>query len=233
MDKVTPASDSERRILKRVPAELKVEYKYDSTVSQGLTGDISEGGIFLQSDKPAMVGSKIYLRLQVKNGTPPIKIIGNVRRTVEPGETGKPGMGIKFDIIYADDVTQMKNFINEYLGISVPDSGISQVAGTRSFKHVMDPGPASKTAPKPGAAAQLGSKAAAGGSTKSSAKAVARPPARRRTPEEEDRRALRKLDFSYSSWVAGRVLQIGLFAAVPVALYLTVKWILGLLDKIQ
>lgn len=213
MDKVTPPSDADRRTLARVPAGLKVEYKYDSSVFQGMTADISEGGIFLLSDRPALVDTKIYLRISLPEAKAPIKIIGIVRRKVEPYEGEKPGMGIKFEVIYAEDISQMKRFISTYLGLSVPDGAISQVAGTRTFKHVMPPEPGRKaTGPAPAA-----SKAGA---------------VQRRRPERDDRRALKKLDFSYSSWLAQRAFKIILIAAAAAGLYFGGSWILELISKI-
>jgi len=192
MDRITEASDANRRVLPRIPAGLKVDYKYGSHVAQGMTADISEGGIFLLSNQPASPGTKIYIHLHLKNGTPPMKIIGHVRRSVESSQAAQPGMGISFEVIYANDSQQLKDFVGQTLGIKVTESSVAAVKGTGAFKHVIDPPP---VRPKPG--------------VRPDAKAVSPAPApakRRHTPEQKDRYNLKQLDFHDNSWMKRRLI---------------------------
>lgn len=211
MDKVTQPSDSNRRTLQRVPAGLRVNYKYDSHMAEGLTADISEGGIFLLSDKPALPGTKIYLHLHLKSDKPPMKIIGHVRRKVDPNGPKPSGMGISFEVIYADDIQQLKSFVGETLGVPVTESNIAPVKGTGAFKHVIDPPPVRPKAPQTANA-------------KTPQVASAR---KARTPEERDRYNLKQLDFDDSSWMKRKVLIWVISAVVPVVLYLVIRILLS------
>ncbi len=192
MDRVTESSDANRRVLPRIPAGLKVDYKYGTHVAQGMTADISEGGIFLISDSPATAGTKIYIHLHLTGGKPPMKIIGHVRRTVDPAPSVQPGMGISFEVIYANDSQQLKDFVGQTLGIKVTESNVAAVKGTGAFKHVIDPPP---VRPRPGAPA--------GAKPAPSAPAAAK---RKLTPEQKDRYNLKQLDFHDSSWMKRRLI---------------------------
>ncbi len=205
----------EQRKLGRSPVALKVEYKFDSTIRQSLTRDLSEGGMFLVTDKPAVVGTKVYLRVETRPGLPLIKIIGTVRRKVEAAETASPGMGIEFEVIYAQDSQALKSFLNEQMGRSVADSAIHAVAQTKTYKHVLKNG--ARAEPPPPATAKK-------------AATARRPPARKQKSEDEI--ALARLNFSYNKWVLERVLKFAGGALVPVGLYLLVKFILKLADQI-
>lgn len=214
MDRFTPSSDSERRVVQRVPAALKVEYKFDSNVAQSVTADISESGIFLVTAKPALAGTKVYLRLEVKPGTPPIKIIGIVRRKVDEDQARPPGMGIQFEVVYAHDINQLRGFVNETLGLKVPDAEMAPVSGGKAYKHVM-PG-AAKAAGKPPPAMSKGAK----------------PAQTRKKVRDEDREALRKLNFSYDTWMLQRVLKYALYVAIPVGIFFGVRAVISALNSL-
>ena len=102
----------------RARAKIRVEYQFGATSGAGYTNDVSEGGLFLETDAPAPEGSRIYLRLFVpgERSNQPLKMIGIVRRQRESPEPGTPnGMGIRFEVAYTRARECLGGFIGEAL----------------------------------------------------------------------------------------------------------------------
>ncbi len=100
---MTSESDESRRGGSRKPIELKVEYKRLNAFFADYTRNISNGGTFIQTEKPLPIGTEFVFRLQVPKLEEPLSIAGQVRWINEPGseEEEGPGMGIRF--IYKQD----------------------------------------------------------------------------------------------------------------------------------
>ncbi len=96
-------SDESRREGGRKPIELKVEYKRLNAFFADYTRNISNGGTFIQTEKPLPIGTEFVFKLQVPKLDEPLSIEGQVRWINEAGsdEPDGPGMGIRF--IYNED----------------------------------------------------------------------------------------------------------------------------------
>jgi len=112
---------SEKRQHRRAPAAFNVEYKIGDTIGNCVATDISQNGIFLNISPPPTIGSRIYLSfiLPGYSKLPPLKIIGKVVRIVNKGEGQLPGVGVEFDIIYAESRETIRSFIRKILGPTV------------------------------------------------------------------------------------------------------------------
>jgi uncharacterized protein (TIGR02266 family) len=92
--------EPQREYLNLTAAALKVKYKYSSTdefIRQS-SNDISFFGIFVKTKTPLNEGVPLKLDLQLKDGSPVIRGLGQVvwRREVAQSEGYPAGMGIKF-----------------------------------------------------------------------------------------------------------------------------------------
>ncbi|MCP4449378.1 MAG: TIGR02266 family protein [Myxococcales bacterium] len=95
-------SDESRRGGSRKPIELKVEYKRLNAFFADYTRNISNGGTFIQTEKPLPIGTEFVFKLQVPRLEEPLSIEGQVRWINKAGsEEDAPGMGIRF--IYKQD----------------------------------------------------------------------------------------------------------------------------------
>ena len=102
----------ERRKHLRVELNLLVQYRFD-TFDEFLSeyaGDISAGGIFIETDRPRPVGTMIYLQFALRDGTQLIEGLGRVVRVVPPGNP-QPGMGVEFENLD----TQSQDLILEHI----------------------------------------------------------------------------------------------------------------------
>jgi Tfp pilus assembly protein PilZ len=118
-----PLVSVESREHPRARARIQVAYHHGATTGIGLSGDISEGGLFLECDRPAQVGARVYLRLHLPGTTrrEPLKVIGTVTRSVDrPGVAGArgsraPGMGIRFEVAYSRTREVLNDFVSNLL----------------------------------------------------------------------------------------------------------------------
>lgn len=86
----------------RYEASLKVTFKNEKQFVHEYAKNISKGGIFVATEKPLPVRSRVELVFSLPNSPTPVKVIGEVVHVVAP-ETAKlmnggkwPGMGIQF-----------------------------------------------------------------------------------------------------------------------------------------
>ncbi len=86
----------------RVPVVVTVQYRFDERqdFKSGDGTDLSTSGVFVHTDQPRRVGSMVYLRLALGEGSRLAEGFGRVAR-VGQGVTGQQGMGIQF--IHLDD----------------------------------------------------------------------------------------------------------------------------------
>lgn len=90
----------EKRSSVRFPIRLAVQYGKDNPITyNGFILNMSEGGIYIQTDDPLPVGSEILIRLFIP---PQIKLLGEIVGKVAWVNTGNltplpKGMGVKFE----------------------------------------------------------------------------------------------------------------------------------------
>jgi type IV pilus assembly protein PilZ len=86
----------------RYNTTIQITFKSQEHFSQEYTKDISKGGIFVATEKPLPLNSKVELQLSLPNLSRDVKIIGEVVHNVSPeqskgtGGNKVAGMGIQF-----------------------------------------------------------------------------------------------------------------------------------------
>lgn len=112
---------NEKRQHRRAPTSFSVEYKVNNTIGRCIATDISQSGMFLNISPPPEIGSRIYLSfiLPGYSKLPPLKVVGKVVRIVSIGKGQIPGIGIEFDLIYAESRETIRSFIRKVLGPTV------------------------------------------------------------------------------------------------------------------
>lgn len=132
------SSDADRRQYKRLPIELKVEYKRLNMFFADFTKNISKGGTFIKTSKALDVGTEFIFSLTIPTLATPIKLRGRVMWVVKEGdpprddspEPHEPGMGIRF--LYESDGQRSEvNGVVEKLMI--------ESLGPIIFKKLMEP----------------------------------------------------------------------------------------------
>ena len=90
--------DAERREHERYDTSIAVDYASDETFLFAYLQNISEMGIFIRTDQPAAVGTRLTLRFHVDEADP-LVLDGEVtwiNPLREAGDNLNPGMGVRF-----------------------------------------------------------------------------------------------------------------------------------------
>jgi uncharacterized protein (TIGR02266 family) len=98
IDMTSNASD--KRVSKRVPSKFRVDYKSEGHFLIEHATNISEHGIFVETDKPLKKGSEIELEFSLPETRKKMKVMGVVmwvnRTRKNADQNYNPGMGIRF-----------------------------------------------------------------------------------------------------------------------------------------
>lgn len=100
----------EHRASQRVAVAVEIDLASDSQFFSGLSGDISEGGLFLSTYRSLPVGSVVDLEFSLPGSEAPLRARGEVRWLREHA-TGQPrGVGIAFDELADEDRESIHRF---------------------------------------------------------------------------------------------------------------------------
>jgi len=139
---------SEKRQHRRAPTSIDVDYKIGEVVDRCIATDISQNGMFLVIQPPPEIGSKVYLSFVLPGYSklPPLKVVAKVVRIVKQGQGQVPGVGVEFDLIYAESRETIRSFIRKILGPTVIMSKAreSQQKGKHyrlDYRNIQEKGP--------------------------------------------------------------------------------------------
>jgi len=106
----------ERRINKRLPIRVLVEYTSTEDFLIDYTANMSIGGMFLQTEEPLELGTRFRLRFRIPDRNKPIETFGIVRWVVSPTESGPmvPGMGVQFDGLLPVDKKAVQQLLTQW-----------------------------------------------------------------------------------------------------------------------
>ncbi len=110
-----PTVDGNRRETLRVRTHLKVQVGFGA--AQRLLGvyNLSQGGVFLATERPLEVGEPVSITFSVPT-SPPVELEGRVAWTrTEPDEWGPAGMGIELGPISEWDRTLVAELVEAAL----------------------------------------------------------------------------------------------------------------------
>ena len=94
-----------------MPIEVDVSLTSESHFFAGLTGDISEGGVFVATWRPVAVGTKLELVLALPRGA--VTVRGEVRWVRGSMDGSAPGLGVAFDALDAESRSRIDAFCAE------------------------------------------------------------------------------------------------------------------------
>lgn len=103
--------ERERRAYPRVALEIEVTLGSESQFYAGLTGDVSEGGIFVSTYQAIPVGERVSVSFKLPNGE--TKATGVVRWMRPASEGAPPGLGISFDELSENGRELVRAFCEE------------------------------------------------------------------------------------------------------------------------
>lgn len=107
------------RVFQRIPYAVQVEFRTASSFLVTYSVNLSRGGMFLETDHPADIGSPITLQFTVP-GTGPITLNGRVtwRRAIVQ-EDGPAGLGIEFEYVGEELGAIIDRLVASYKGLRI------------------------------------------------------------------------------------------------------------------
>lgn len=107
--------ESEKRGSQRVPVKLKVDWKSAGNFLFEHATNISEQGIFIETESPMEPGTAIDLQFQLPEASKKIEVRGEVTwvNPVRPvgSENYNPGMGIRFTDLKEGDKDKILSLV--------------------------------------------------------------------------------------------------------------------------
>lgn len=116
----------ERRSFERFDTAISVDYSSGETFLFSYIQNISEMGIFIRTDHPATIGTRLRLRFHVEPDEEPLTLAGEVT-WINPlratGDNLNPGMGVRFTELSPDKREQVVSLVRTvaYLHADDPD----------------------------------------------------------------------------------------------------------------
>jgi type IV pilus assembly protein PilZ len=110
-----PGSDpADRREHQRFETAIAVDYASGDTFLFAYLQNISEMGIFVRTDHPAPIGTRLRLRFQLEDELEPLTLDGEVT-WINPvrasGDNLNPGMGVRFIQLSPDKREQVVSLV--------------------------------------------------------------------------------------------------------------------------
>ncbi len=113
-EKVTKFIPIERRKHTRVPLRITAECLESGELFRSSTIDISQGGVFIETDSPPAMGTELSVEISLPTSQDKIKVMGLVVRqvTVDTATTTRtPGMGIRFTNLTDRDGDKIREYV--------------------------------------------------------------------------------------------------------------------------
>jgi uncharacterized protein (TIGR02266 family) len=102
-EEVRSEEEEEQRSSKRISIAVELHLASDSHFFSGLSGDISEGGVFVSTYRALAQGSLVDLEFSLPGSDRPLHARGEVRWHRDATPDVPPGVGISFDELSDDD----------------------------------------------------------------------------------------------------------------------------------
>ena len=103
-----PTHLTERRASERSPIEVEVSLSSESQFFAGLSGDVSTGGLFVQTYSLRAVGTQVVVAFSLPTGE--IRATGVVRWVRSATEGTSPGLGISFERLEGNELAAVEAF---------------------------------------------------------------------------------------------------------------------------
>jgi uncharacterized protein (TIGR02266 family) len=113
----------ESRATSRVAVSVDIHFTSESHFFTGLSGDISEGGLFLSTYRPLSIGSEVEVEFSLPASDRTVVARGKVRWLREHSEDHPRGVGISFEELSDEDRERIHAFCSRRPPLYYEDVG--------------------------------------------------------------------------------------------------------------
>ena len=106
----------ERRASPRADFVIRVNYQTVDSLFSEFARNINDGGVFIETDAPQAIGTRVELEFKLPGADRPVEVIGNVVRTISADQVepdGIAGMAIEFENLGSDTRQQINEIIQK------------------------------------------------------------------------------------------------------------------------
>lgn len=111
MQKISARLNMPFRRHNRIAIDMGIDCTHSSSVLKGFARNISEGGVFIETDDPLEIGSRLTLSFTLPGQSAPLAVPGEVVRRIELGREFRYGLGIQFRGMPAASREQILDFL--------------------------------------------------------------------------------------------------------------------------
>ena len=119
------ALEAERRRSRRTQLIIRVDYSTVDELFQEFTGDINEGGMFIETDTPRDPGTEVLLRFSLPGSDRIIETIGTVVRISGGSDDSPRGMGIEFEDLREEARAHIDQLIRRLRSVRRPVASVN------------------------------------------------------------------------------------------------------------
>ncbi len=114
----------ENRRTERTALVVRVDYSTVDTFFSDFTSNINEGGMFIETDAPSPIGTRVQLQFQLPGSGDPLKLEGRVVWSNPPdGSTEGPGMGVEFENLDDAARARINDVVRQLRSGGAPSAG--------------------------------------------------------------------------------------------------------------
>ena len=111
----------EKRRSPRAPVSIRIDYSTVDALFWDFARNINEGGVFVETDSPLPVGTKVQLKFYLPGLADPVETQGEVvwvgrggpGQSDEDQGASRPGMGIQFTELSAENKQAINRLVQE------------------------------------------------------------------------------------------------------------------------
>jgi uncharacterized protein (TIGR02266 family) len=108
LEEQPPPTLEEHRVHTRVAFEVEIDLYSSSHFFSGLSGDVSEGGLFVQTYRPLAVGDRVHVKFDLPAGR--VEADGIVRWRRAHSDGLEAGVGVEFEHLSEQDRDVIHSF---------------------------------------------------------------------------------------------------------------------------
>jgi two-component system cell cycle response regulator DivK len=105
----------------RIPFNTHVLLAHDGAQHDLMSDNISEGGVYIKTDSPFALGSDVVMTIALENNVSIIAqgVVIHRNEAAQGKSMQRPGMAIEFTAMTADDVSALKNYIENIVAADI------------------------------------------------------------------------------------------------------------------
>jgi type IV pilus assembly protein PilZ len=103
----------ERRSSPRTDLVVHVNYQTVDDLFSEFARNINEGGIFIETETPQPIGTRVQLEFKLPGADRPIEVVGRVVREEQAGSSGVTGIGIEFESLDSEVRQQINEIVRK------------------------------------------------------------------------------------------------------------------------